>query len=192
MARHSRDDDALGFSLIDLLATLAVFATMSAAAVPLMQKSLDSFRLGMAARNVERELQAARLAAVSSNQPMRVRFNCPATGQYRIVELIGTPSVPATDDGNSQAATRCGYPYPASDRNPLTRPNHDGPIQRLDTTVSFGSTQTIEFWPDGTAHASAATNPWPVIGTAGVTLTLTKGSTTKSIAVNGVGKIQLQ
>ncbi len=192
MRSHPDRSNALGFSLIDMLATLAIFATMSAAAVPLLQKSFDSLRLGVAARNVERELQGARLKSVSANQPMRVRFDCPSTGQYRVVELIGTPSAPASADADAQASTRCGYAYPASDSNPMTRPNHDGPIQRLDSTVSFGSTQTIEFWPDGTAHVSASTNPWPAIGSAGVTLTVTKGSASKAITVNGLGKIRIQ
>ena len=185
---------SLGFSLVDMLATIAVFATMSAAAVPLMQNTYDGLRLGVAARGVERELQEARLKAVASNQPMRVRFNCPATGQYRRVELIGTPGAPATADGDSSAATRCGstYPYPAADRNPMTRPNNDGPTQRLDSKLTFSAVETIEFWPDGTAHFSSVTNPWPQIGSTGVSLTLAKGSTTKSIVVNGLGKIQIQ
>lgn len=194
MRATTRARSSLGFSLIDMLATIAVFATMTAAAVPLMQNTFDRMRLAVATRNVERELQEARLKAVSTNQPVRVRFNCPAAGQYRRVELIGTPGVPAAADADSAAAARCGstYPYPASDRNPMTRPNNDGPTQRLDSKVTFSTVQTIEFWPDGTAHLTSTTNPWAQIGSTGLTLTLSKGSTTKSITVNGLGKIQIQ
>ena len=189
---RSRLRSGSGFSLIDVLATLAIFATMSAVAIPLIQNIFDSMRLGVAARNVERELQTARLKAVTANQPIRVRFNCPVAGRYRMVELLGTPSAPATDDSDSRAAARCAYPYPATDLNPLTRPNHDGPGRWLDSRVTFSSVQTIEFWPDGTAHMSGATNPWPVITSTGVTLTMAKGSSTKSITVNGLGKTQIQ
>jgi hypothetical protein len=39
----------------------------------------------MAIRNVERELQFARLDSVSTNRPMRVRLDCPQVGQIRSV-----------------------------------------------------------------------------------------------------------
>ena len=123
---------AYGFSLIELLVATALIAIISAMAVPIMTNAADSIRLGQATRQVERELQTARLAAVSANQPMRLRFDCPAARQFRIVELVGTPSIPAAADS---AANRCGlgtYPYPAADSNPLTRPNHDGPLREMD------------------------------------------------------------
>jgi hypothetical protein len=143
---------------------------------------------------VERELQAARLLAVSTNQPMRFRFDCPAAGQYRITELVGTPGVPAAADA---AANRCGldlYPYPGNpDKNPMTRPNNDGPLRTLDAKVTFSNVTTIEFWPDGSAHTNTGgINPWPPIVAAGITVTLVKGTQSKTILVNGVGKVQVQ
>ena len=48
---------------------------------------------------------------------MRVRFNCPAAGEYRTVELIGTASVPAAAD---TAADRC------SDSRRIRIPRADG------------------------------------------------------------------
>jgi Tfp pilus assembly protein FimT len=174
--------------------TSALIVIVAAIAIPLMTNAADSVKLGEASREVERELQTARLTAVSANQPMRLRFDCPSTGQYRIVELVGTPSIPAAVDN---AAGRCDpntYPYPSdTDKNPLTRPNNDGMVRTLDSTVSFSNVTTIEFWPDGTAHTNTGgTNPWPAISSAGTTLTMVKGSKTKTILVNGVGKIQLQ
>lgn len=184
---------ARGFSLIDLLMTAALIGIIAGMAVPLTSGVAGSLKLTIAARDVERELQTARLKAVSTNRPMRVRFSCPATGQFRMVELVGTTAAPATADS---AVNRCDlsqYPYPAPDRNVLTRPNNDGPVRSFDSSVTFSAVQTIEFWPDGTAHVdTGATNPWPQISTAGVTLTLTRQSVNKSITVNGLGKIQLQ
>jgi prepilin-type N-terminal cleavage/methylation domain-containing protein len=181
-----------GFTLIDMLATVGLFAILAAIAIPRLHRAFEGYRLGIAVRNVERELQAARLKAVKANQPMRVRFNCPGTGQYRTVELIGTPSTPAAADADSQAATRCAYPYPASDTSVITRPNYDSPVQRLDPAVTFQLSQTIEFWPDGSAHTTSATNPWPVIDSNGVSIRLAKGTATKTVAVNGLGRIQVQ
>jgi Tfp pilus assembly protein FimT len=185
-----------GYTLIDLLATTAIIATVGAVAVPQISKSVDNQRLGIDLRNVERELQIARLDAVKANQPIRVRFNCPDVGTYRRVELLGTVSAPATgDDATANATTRCrtngNYPYPSTDQDPLTRPNNDGPIQRLNSQVNFLTVQTLEFWPNGSVHVdSGTTTQWPIAGT--VTLWLNKGSSQKSIQVNGLGKIQLQ
>ena len=89
-----RPASAAGFSLIDLVATMAIIATVSAMAVPQVSSGLDSMRLGMSLRDVDRELQYARLKAVSSNRPMRVRFDCPAAGSIRVVEVIGTSAAP--------------------------------------------------------------------------------------------------
>ena len=189
-----RTNPESAFTLIELLIVVALVGIVSAMAVPLLGQVGDSIKLGQAARDVERELQTARMRAVTSNQPMRFRFDCPAAGQYRITELIGTPKVPAAADS---AANRCGlavYPFPAdADRNPLTRPNGDGPLRTLDSKVSFSNVITIEFWPDGSAHTNTGgVNPWPPIAGTGTTLTLVKGTKTKTIVVNGVGKIQLQ
>jgi Tfp pilus assembly protein FimT len=180
-----RDEDS-GFSLVDMLFTMAIFATVSAIAVPAMTSTFENQRLGIEVRNVERELQTARLAAVGANRPIRIRFNCPATGQYRRVELLGSVNTPAADDADTRAAVRCDYPA-APDGNPLTRPNHDGQIQRLHTSVSFAAIQTLEFWPNGTVHTPANLRPLDQP----VTLTLSKGSMTKSITVNSLGKIRI-
>lgn len=182
-----------GVSLIDLLVWIGLFTILAGMAVPMLANVQDAIRLGQSAREVERELQAARLKAVSSNRPIRIRFNCPSAGQYRIVELIGTPSAP---DAANTAANRCSgttYPYPASDTNPLTQPNHDGPVRSLAMNVSFGAAPTLEFWPDGSVHANTTgSDPWPVLSVDGTAITLVKRTEVKTITVNGLGKIQLQ
>ena len=172
----------------------AVIAIIAGMAVPLLVDASNAIRLGQSAREVERELQQARLLAVQTNQPMRLQFDCPSPGQYRLVELIGTSSVPASGDSAVDRCALTSYPFPAdTDKIPLTRPNFDGPLRYLDPSVSFSVVTTIEFWPDGSAHTNTGgTNPWPVIGVDGTTLTLTRSGKTKNITVNGLGKIQLQ
>lgn len=183
-----------GYSLLDMLATTAVVATVGAMAVPEIKATVDSQRLGIDVRNVERELQTARLDAVKANQPIRVRFNCPANGMYRRVELLGTTRTPAANDLDSAATVRCGtaYPFPASDHDPLTRPNNDGPIQRLNQEVNFLNVQTLEFRPNGSVWVEQQnTNNWiQLSGT--YTLKLNKGNSVQMIQVNGLGKIQAQ
>jgi type II secretory pathway pseudopilin PulG len=183
-----------GFTLLDTMVTVGLIAVLAAMAVPIMQNASDGMKLGQGVRQVERELQTARMKAVTSNRPMRVRFNCPVAGQYRMVELIGTPSVPAAADGDLGRCKDTLYPFPPADREPVTLPNLDGPVQRLDSTLSFGSaTKSLEFWPDGSVHEDNGTpGNWPVLTGTGTSITLIKGSTTKSITVNGIGKIQVQ
>lgn len=175
------------------MVSLGLIILGASLAIPAVNGAMKGFRLKSSAREVERELQRARLGAVSSNRAFRVRFNCPATGQFRVVELIGTPSAP---DPSDSSGDRCGttqYPYPAADNDPLTFPNHDGPVRTLMTGVRFTGVQTIEFWPDGTAHAdSGGTVPWPLISTSGVSVTVANDSTTATITVNRLGKIQVQ
>ena len=88
-----------GFSLIELLMVVALVGIVSVIGLPLLGQISGAIELGEAARQVERELQSARMTAVSANHPVRVMFNCPVAGQYRMVELIGTPGVPAAADG---------------------------------------------------------------------------------------------
>ena len=181
---------AAGFTLIDTLVTITIFCIIAGMAVPLVRDVNEGLRLNSAAREVERELQTARLKAVTTNRPMRVRFNCPAAGQFRMVELIGSPSVPAGADAPANRCSQTAYPFPAPDQNPSTVPNHDGALHQLQSSVTFGATKTLEFWPDGTAHEETGLgNPWPVANTA---ITLVKGSKVKTITVNGLGKILLQ
>jgi hypothetical protein len=177
-----------------------MLVVLMAMAVPAIGDVRQGMKLGQSMRTVERELQAARLESVTANRPIRVRFNCPAAGQLRRVELIGTTSAPTAAD-NAAASVRCSdttYPYPVPDLNPLTLPNHDGPVQRLESTVSFGTVATLEFWPDGSVHkaGSGSEQPWPVVSTAGTSITITQtmnGVTqTRAISVNGLGKIQIQ
>ena len=196
MPTKTPERNARGFTLIELLVVVALISIVGAIAIPALTSTSVQLRLANSARQVERELQKARMKAVRADKVMRVRFNCPAAGQYRMVELLGTIRTPATDDDDSRAAVRCSnasYPYPDADPEFFAAPNNDGPIQTLLRDVAFSAVQTIDFWPDGSAHTVGSTVP---IAGAGVTLQVydvTYGtSVNKSITVNGLGKIALQ
>jgi len=182
-----------GFTLVDMIVTMTVLGIMAAAAIPEMIDVAQAMKLGQAQREVLVEMNSARLIAVAANRPMRVRFNCPAVGQYRVVELIGTPSSPTTDDGAADRCSDTKWKYPANDQEPVTRPNHDGPVRTLPSKVTFSASVTLEFWPDGTVHKDAGSgNPWPVLNsTTGATIKVQRNALEKMISVNGLGKIQL-
>ena len=180
-----------GFTLIDMLVVVTIIATISAIALPSMLGAMDRMRLGQDARQVERELQAAKARAVVKGRTMRVRFDCPVAGQYRTVELIGTPTVPVAADSAANRCDQSVYPYPA-DNDPATTPNLDGPLRRVDDTVSFAAGPTIEFRPNGTAFYEASAADFDLIPVAGVEIRLERYDVTATITVNGLGKIELQ
>lgn len=172
-----------GFSLIELLMTVAIAGTLLAIGVPALLDVTENSKLTGAARELERELQTARLKAVTNNRPLRVRLNCPAAGYYRTVEVLGTAADNATN--------RCllsAYPFPA-DNDVMTRPNFDGPVRVLPNlaTVTDG---VVEFRTDGTAFNVVANVAQPIA--APLTLSVTRNGKTKAMTINGAGKIQYQ
>ena len=173
-----------GFTLIELLLTVAVAATLMAIGVPVLLDVNESTKLNAAGRELERELQSARLRAVTNNRPLRVRLNCPAVGYYRTVEVLGTAAVDDAVDRCRQTA----YPFPA-DNDITTRPNYDGPTRVLPNRATV-TDAVIEFRPDGRAYSVAANVAQPIA--APVTVTVTRNGKSKAVTINGSGKIQIQ
>jgi prepilin-type N-terminal cleavage/methylation domain-containing protein len=184
---------ARGFSLSELLLVVAVAATLMAIAVPFVGDVGENFKLSAAAREIERELQAARLKAVSSNRRLRVRLNCPSAGFVRTVEVLAT----SADDASNRCLTSA-YPYPPADQDVMTRPNFDGPVRILPngatvTLTDPADTMTkalIEFRPDGTAVKLVNTTIQAIATP--ITVTVTRNNKSRSMTINGAGKIQIQ
>lgn len=175
--------NARGFSLIELMMTVAIAGTLMAIGLPILMDVTEGSKLSAAAREVERELQSARLKAVTSNRSLRVRMNCPAVGYYRTVEVLGTAA--------DSAADRClvtAYPFPA-DNDVMTRPNYDGPTRLLPNQATV-TNLVLEFRPDGTAYNVVANVAEPLA--APLTITVTRNSKSKAMTINGSGKIQYQ
>jgi len=173
-----------GFTLTELLLTVAVAATLMAIAVPLFGDLAENQRLASATRELERELQSARLKAVSVNRRIWVRTNCPAPGQLRTTEFLGT--------GADTAIDRCSptiYPFPPADNDLMTRPNFDGPVRYLSVNTTVG-TAVVEFRPDGTAREVVGGVTQPIGGT--LNITVTRYVNSKTVTVNALGKVQQQ
>ena len=172
-----------GFSLPELMLTVALAGTLMAMAVPIVTDVTESSKLNAAARELEREFQSARLRSVTTNRILRVRLNCPATGSYRTVEYLN-----AAADSATNRCLQSAYPFPA-DNDIMTRPNYDGPVRMLPFPAT-ATTAVLQFHPDGTAQTVVSNVPQAIVTP--VTVTVTRRGRSKSITVNGAGKIQLQ
>lgn len=175
-----------GFSLTELMLTVAVAATIMGMAVPVMTDISATMKLNEAARMVEREFQDARLRAVQANRALRVRTNCPATGFVRTVEVLGS----AADSVVGRCLTTGSYPFPSDPDNDLsTGPNYDGPTRTI-PNGAIVSTVTYQFQPDGTVFKVVANVPLRI--SSEETVTITRANRSRTVRVNGAGKIHLQ
>jgi type IV fimbrial biogenesis protein FimT len=174
-----------GFSLVELMLTVAVLGTLVAVGLPVMKDMSESIKLNEASRMVERELQTARLQAVSKNRVLRVRLNCPAMGYIRTVEVTGS----ATIDDATDRCMGTRFPFPAPDTDLLTEPNFDGPVHVLPNDAAVSSL-VLQFSPDGTAASVAAGTVSEI--TTPVAISISRHGKTRTVTVNNVGKVQLQ
>jgi prepilin-type N-terminal cleavage/methylation domain-containing protein len=173
-----------GFSLPELMLTVAVASVLMAIALPVMTDVTDSSKLNAATREIEREFQSARLKSVSVNRILRVKLNCPGTGYYRTVEYVGSAAV----DNATNRCLQTTYPYPPADTDVMTRPNYDGPVRTLPIGATV-ATNILEFHPDGTAY-TVVSNVITEINSP-IAVTVTRKGKTKSISINAAGKIQI-
>lgn len=83
-----------GFTLIELMATVAVASILMAIAVPNFLSTLPRLRLADAARQVATDLQQIRMKAIAQNIPYQITFS---TTTYVLQKCSGSC---ANDSGN--------------------------------------------------------------------------------------------
>jgi type IV fimbrial biogenesis protein FimT len=83
-----------GFTLIELMATLAVASILMSIAIPNFLSTLPSLRLADAARQVATDLQQIRMKAIAQNIPYQISFS---TTAYVLQKCNGSC---ANDSGN--------------------------------------------------------------------------------------------
>ncbi len=175
-----------GFSLTELMLTVAIAATIMGIATPVLIDVSASIKVNEAGRMIERELQDARLKAVSTNRPLRVRTNCPSFGFVRTVEVLND----SRDSAPNRCLTNGDYPFPSDpDQELSTRPNADGPVRAIPNAATVG-TVTYQFHPDGTVLVVVSNTAVQI--TTEQTVTITRANKSRSVKINGAGKIQIQ
>ena len=179
-----------GFTLIELMIVVTLVAVLAAVAAPMAQAGMARFSLISASQHVASTIRSARFQAISKNRRVRVRFNCPAAGQYRVVEVVQNAAV-------DNAANRCdegAYPYPAPNQDPATVPNLDSARQFLPAGAQFNAIDDLEFDTDGRMTPLAGCPTCGAVGgTTPGTIIVSNGDTgqTRTITVSRNGRIQL-
>lgn len=166
---------AAGFTLPELLIVVGVIAVMGAAAVPLIAGAMQQYTLNSSVQAVSAAIRGARYAAVSKGRTLRVRFNCPAAGQFRVIEVVGNALV----DNDANRCSAAAYPYP--DPDPAAGPSIDGPVVMLTQGAQFVATQDIEI--------NTAGRITPLVGVAPATVRVTNGNVTQNIVISQNGQI---
>ena len=173
-----------GFTAVELLIVVAIAGIVAGISVPSLTGAMQRYALNWARQTVAAEIRLARFTAVSTSRTMRVRFNCPGPGQFRVVEVVGL-------EGVDSAANRCSeasYPFP--DQNPGERPNADGRIVWLPQGAQFGALQDLEITPRGRVTPLTGC-PRCAQGAPPAEVSLTNGYDTQTIAVSASGRVEL-
>ncbi len=139
-----------GFTLIEMMIVIAVFAMMAAIAIPAFMSLLPGMRLNGAARQIMGDLMAARMDAVKQNNEVRVFFNSPGTNQYQILDDDDNDGISDTGEAITTKNIRDNY--------------HD---------VTFTSTNNPIFHPRGTATSLPTITLQNSNGTKTVTVSIT-------------------
>ncbi|MDA8138898.1 MAG: prepilin-type N-terminal cleavage/methylation domain-containing protein, partial [Desulfobacteraceae bacterium] len=82
-----RTPNPLGFTLVELMVSIAVVAVLTAAAVPATIAFQTRHGLQYATDELYGDIQLARLRAARNNQRCRIVFNQPAPNQYTIRDV---------------------------------------------------------------------------------------------------------
>ena len=149
-----------GLTVLELMFTLAIAATLTAIALPLAGNAVDEMRTAAAARFVSGEVMAARMEAIKRSRPVGLRFQ-EWEGGY-----LYTPFVDGNGNGIRTADIEQGIDAPLSLGGGITDkfadvrfelmpdvPDLDGNTGGSLDGVRIGSARILTLSPDGTSSS---------------------------------------
>jgi prepilin-type N-terminal cleavage/methylation domain-containing protein len=176
-----------GFTLTEMMIVVGLAAILAAMAAPTIGTTLRWQALNQAVQTVGINIRGARHAAVGKNRTVRVRFNCPAANQMRVVEFVGNPAI----DDDPNRCNEAAYPYPSP--NPGVAPDIDGPVIQLPAEATFGALSSIQIDTGGRVQRLTGCNPACVTAAAPATIDVVgnNGYATRTITITAGGQIVL-
>ncbi len=154
-----------GYSLIEVLITLGLIGIVTAISVPVFMESNARSSLWTGSEQIGAAIRQTRFKAISQNTTYRVVFDCPGVGELRSLVMTGDPAV---DDD----AGRCGVTM-----------DGDSGIIELPNGVGFDALDATALQVTGRGVLSALGDAIPL------TITVTHGSTARTLTVSGTGQI---
>lgn len=130
-----------GFTLVEMIIAIAVFVTLVAIAIPTFKTFLAQRRLNGATREIQGDLMALRMQAVSENKWVALYVN--NSHQYTLFR-----------DANKNGAVDSGEAYSSKDFLP----------SYYDVKFSYGAGTVVTFYPNGTS----STGTFCVAGASGL------------------------
>lgn len=158
-----------GFSLIELLVAAAIIAIMSTMAVPVIQQTLTSYRLGAGIAAISGAIQTTRYQSISNGYPFRVAFS--KTDLTYQVSTCGTAYDPSTVSPDTCVYSNVGSAVPFGSSS----------------GIQLGADITLQFTPGGRVTVSSGSLPLSVSSIAG-----SGGNKTKTITVSTYGNVKVQ
>lgn len=150
-----------GFTIFELLIVMALIAIFAAMGIPTLTESTKRNAVWTASETIGTQVRQARLKAISRNKSFRIRFDCPAEGQFRVLEVTGNSTI-------DNATNRCSLYQ-----------THDSGVYAMPANVSYGTAPTLTVNSRG-VFTSSGSIPADITVTMG-----TSGSRTLSVSATG-------
>jgi prepilin-type N-terminal cleavage/methylation domain-containing protein len=100
----NRARTARGFSVVELVVVLCIILVLSAIAIPSLQSSMRTYRIGSAASSFSALLQRARFEAIRRNTPITVRTQVVGGDTVVYIDLKGNNAFDPTDPAVTQTS----------------------------------------------------------------------------------------
>ncbi len=150
--------------MIELLVVMALIGILSAMGIPTLQEATRRNAVWTTSELIGSQIRQARLKAISRNKTFKVRFDCPSTGQFRILEVTGNTTI-------DNASNRCS-----------TTQTYDSGVFAVPAQVTYGSPPIFTVDSRGNFTVSSGSLP--------ATITVTYGNySSRTMTVSTTGQV---